>query len=435
MRQRLCPLSWNQRPKANGLASLGLRSFLIVLVVASFSWPDVALAKKEKKKKASKGVGEVVGRVIDQTGATLAGVLVRATPANGEGESAEKTTAKDGEFSLRFEKPAGSYLFRLSKEGYREFEGTIAVESGVSQEVEFRLIDEGLGQRRDAGEAFNAGVDAFNAGDLESARSKFEQALSLDAELVQVHLGLADVYYRQGEDAKAAEAIDAYMEAKPEDLQAVRLAYAVHRRLGNQERVQELLGSIRGTPLARNAAVAEFNEGVARQGQDPEAAITFFQAALDIDPTLTAAQLGLASLQFNSGNYEVALQEVQKLLEAEPSNAQGRRIHYLIQDARANPEAAEAFEAYLALEPEQALDLLYRRAELDFRGGELEPATKALLRILQAKPDWPEANYTLGLCYASSGDTGKAKEYLEKFLALAPEHSEAEAAREMLRYY
>jgi len=94
----------------------------------------------------------------------------------------------------------------------------------------------------------------------------------------------------------------------------------------------------------------------------------------------------------------------------------------------------KAFEAYHEVAPDAAVDLLYRRADLDFRGNRPEAAKAALLEILELDPEFARAHYTLGLIYANT-DTAKAREHLQRFLDLSPKDPEAGSAKEMLEYF
>ena len=90
--------------------------------------------------------------------------------------------------------------------------------------------------------------------------------------------------------------------------------------------------------------------------------------------------------------------------------------------------------SYIELDRAAAADLLYQRADLDFRDNQPELARAALLKVLELDPDMARAHYTLGKVYAST-DTAKAKEHLQKFIELAPEDPEVETAKAMISYF
>ena len=213
------------------------------------------------------------------------------------------------------------------------------------------------------------------------------------------------------------------------------LAYEAYQKLGDQAKLDQLRAALVGTDLAPQLAIQAYNEGaVADQKGDFDTAIERFSTALDFNPDLLEAHSGLATVHYRAQRFDEALAEVEKLLAGKPENAQGQRLRCLIQEGRGDRQASDAaMEAYIAVDPKGAADLLYKRADLDFRGGDPTLARKSLLRVLELDPEMPRAHYTLGKIYLSS-DTAKARHHLQKFIELAPDDPEVAAAKEMLSY-
>ena len=61
-------------------------------------------------------------------------------------------------------------------------------------------------------------------------------------------------------------------------------------------------------------------------------------------------------------------------------------------------------------------------------------AVEAFERVLSADPAHARAHFWLGKSYHSAGDYEKGKEYLQKFIEMAPDDPEVPGAREMLSY-
>ena len=55
-------------------------------------------------------------------------------------------------------------------------------------------------------------------------------------------------------------------------------------------------------------------------------------------------------------------------------------------------------------------------------------------QVAELDPEHASAHYYLGLCYTNTAETSQAKAHLHRFLELAPDDSNAAAAREMLKY-
>ena len=402
------------------------RWILVLLAVLLVASP--ALGKRKSKQ------GEINGRVMTQTGETLSGVAVKVTGADFE----EQTTSdRKGEFKVEIPGATGSYMVHLSLEGYTDFEAAIDLEVGDQQNIDFRLIDEATGRKQQAVEAYNAGVRAFNAGEKDEALARFTDASTLDPELPQPLLGLADLHIEAERFAEAAAAAERYLALQPDDVNATRLAYEAYVGLGDEEKASALRSALGGSAQAGGLAIQAYNEGaVATQQGDLATAVARFEAALELDPELAQAWAGLASVYYNQENYSKALEAADTLLAMDSESVQGRRVRFLVQDALNNDPAAfnSAFDAYAEVDAAGAVDVLYQRADLDFRAGEMATAQKALQKILALQPDFPRAHYTLGLTYAQS-DTAKAREHLERFIELAPDDPEVEMAQSMLSYF
>ena len=404
---------------------------LAAALAVILSAPPGAEAKKKKKEEVS----VLSGVVVNQAEEPLAGVAVKLNAASGSEFTASATTDKKGEF--RIEVPTeGSYLLRLEKEGYAPLETTTFLALGEKQTAQIQMLDAAAGRRNEAVRAYNEGAEAYEAKDLARAKERFLAATAADPSLAEPFLVLADIYLVEGAHQEAAAAVEKYLALKPDDQKGQMLAYEAHQKLGNQARVEELRARLGETDAAPQLAIQIFNEGaIANQEGDLETAIEKFQAALGLDPGLAEAHAALAAIHYNREKYDEALVHVEKALELKPQHVTSHRVRFLIQDARGDRKAAdEAMASYIAIDTDGAADLLYQRADLDFRDGEPELAKAALLRVLELKPDLARAHYTLGKIYAST-DTAKAKQHLLKFVELAPDDPEVATAKEMMSYF
>ena len=186
---------------------------------------------------------------------------------------------------------------------------------------------------------------------------------------------LADLHFAQGSFAESADAAERYLSLEPDDREIQARAYQAYRRAGNQAKVDEWRALLVETGAAKQMAIDVYNEGAqANQEGNVDAAVERFQVALDLDPALAEAHAGFAAIYFNQSRYDEAL---------------------------------------------TAVELLSGRAEIDFRAGRRRDARAALLKILEIEPNRARAHYMLGLIYAQD-DTAKAREHLERFIALAP---------------
>lgn len=406
---------------------------VLLLLALTLGMGAPALAKKKKKGKDPEAV--LNGRVMNQTEEVLRDVQVVLRSQAGEFE-ATASTDKKGEFEIHVPKPDGQYLVHLAKEGYADFEAELLLTENEIQNIDFKLLDASVGRQQDAIGAYNDGAAAYSAGDMAQAKTSFLEASELNPELPEPYLGLAEVNLIEEAFGEAAAAVERYLTLRPGDERALRLAFDAYRELGDEEKVAELQAQLANTGMASGLAVTVFNEGAhATQAGELETAITKFREALSLDPKLIQAHAALATVFYNLERYDEALTAAEEVLVIDPSHLQGLRMRYLVHDAQnAQDQVMSSFEAYSKVDPKGAADVLYQRADLDFRDGQTDRAQAALLKVLELFPDMARAHYTLGLTYASS-NTAKARKHLERFIELAPDDPEVDAAREMMSYF
>lgn len=409
-----------------------LTRYLAAALLLLLAAPADLEAKKKKKKKPE--IAVLSGVVTSQAAEVLAGVAVTVSQVE-TGFYADAVTDKKGEFSIEIP-GGGDVLLRLSKEGYAAREDLLPLTLGEQHNVTIELLDAAAGRRSEAIKAYNAGAEAYQAKDLAAARQHFLAATTADPSLAEPYLVLADIYIVEKTYDQAAVAAEKFLELKPGDQKGQMLAYEAYSKLGNQAKVDELIAVLGKTDAAPKLAIEVYNAGaIADQQGDVETAIAKFRGALELNPEMTQAHAGLATVYYRAGRLDEALASVEKLLAAKPEHAQGHRLHFLIQEGRGDRQASDAaMTGYIGVDPKGASDLLYKRADLDFRGGEVDLARAAFHKVLELDPEMARAHYALGKIYAST-DTAKAKHHLQTFIDMAPDDPEVSSAKSMLSYF
>ena len=415
----ITPSSFLRRPLA------GILAFAFLFL---FQAPE---ATAKKKHTGPKGV--INGRVLTQAEEIIPGVSVTVQGSNFE---EQLTTDEQGTFSVEIPNASGTYKVHFEKDGYAPFEVSLELSVDETQNLDFRLLDAVTGRKQDAIRIYNQGAQAFSDGDKARAKEIFLEATALNPELAEPLLGLTDIYLGENDYAKAAEVAEKYLALKPEDENVRQMAYQAYLALGNEEKVNEYRERMAGTDMASGLAVQVFNEGaLASQSGDLAKAAEKFLAALELNPKLKEAWSALSVVYYNQQNFKGALEAAEKTLELDPADQQGLRMRYIALDALNDQgRLAEALDAYAAVNPKGAAQILYQRADFDFRDGLNDAAQKALLRVLELDPEMARAHYTLGLTYAST-NTAKAKEHLLKFIEMAPDDPEVTTAQEMVDYF
>jgi len=206
---------------------------------------------------------------------------------------------------------------------------------------------------------------------------------------------------------------------------------------------EEIVLQPAATAVAREAAgsgsdraLELYNQGAAAfaAGDDSQAAALFGQA-LELDPGLAAAIKGLAVIAAKQERWQEAAELSERYLALDPAGATVLRIRYdAYRSLGDQAKEKTALEALSAIDSGPAADRHFDRGVELFDAGDLETAAVEFEEVLKLDPERARAHYRLGLCYVNSGDNAKAREHLQTFVELAPDDSEAAAAREMISF-
>jgi tetratricopeptide (TPR) repeat protein len=124
---------------------------------------------------------------------------------------------------------------------------------------------------------------------------------------------------------------------------------------------------------------------------------------------------------FISGDVEAGFAMLQRAFAALPGS-EVASVNYGLAAVRLErwPEAAEAFERAVKLNPDRAESLFHRGLAL-VRLQRFSEAIELLDRALVLQPDLFQAHFLLYQCHASLGNADKAQEHLARYKAAAPD--------------
>ncbi|MEA2693689.1 MAG: hypothetical protein QOJ16_3076 [Acidobacteriota bacterium] len=422
------------------------------------------------------GEGRVLGTVLDPSNKPVAGAKVIITSPEFK-YLQEKTTDSGGKFTAIILDATRKYTVRIEKQGFTPFEGPMDVKLGENVRATYNLgqvvpggaaapsgAPEALSGANKAIAAYNDGVVAFQKNDNATAAAKFQEAAGLDPKNPTIVAALAEVYLAQSKYAEAATASEQFIALDPSKTRGLKDRYDAYRGLlaeakaaKNTAKVEEYnaktkqaLDALVAAAPGRDTAVRLFNEGAeATREKRPADAEAAFKRAIQADPTLEAAYSALSDINIARKAYPDSLALAEQLAKADPQNPEANTIRYntykqMAEEARVKKDQAhfkeydakakEAFAASQASGQGASADSLYRQGVKLFNNNQIPQALAAFEQVLTVDPKYSKAYYMLGLSYANSGDTAKAKEHLKKFLELAPNDSDAKSAKEMLEY-
>jgi tetratricopeptide (TPR) repeat protein len=214
------------------------------------------------------------------------------------------------------------------------------------------------------------------------------------------------------------------------------LLYDGYRGLGKQPEADAALESLAKLDTGGNTVAMIYNEGVNSLSLgDYKNAGTRFREALALQPDMAPALAGLALVQVNSGQFQEAADNAEKALAVDPEHKQALRIRYEACKGLGDKEKiAVAFQALAAVNPGVLAEELFNKGVEQFNGGDTAGAIESFELALQLEPQRIKAHYYLGLCNVNTGDSAKAREHLEKFIAEAPDDPDVGTAKEMLSF-
>jgi Flp pilus assembly protein TadD len=186
----------------------------------------------------------------------------------------------------------------------------------------------------------------------------------------------------------------------------------------------------------RQAAIPVFNLGVeALQAGELAVAVEQFRQAAEIDPEFSAPHRALAAIATEREDWAAAAESTERLLELEPDDPEGMRTLYFAVLMLGDTERlAPAARRLAAADADIVEGEMMSHARELFEINQFETARILLAVIVEARPDFAEAYYLLGLCCNSLEDADCARSAFTTFLKLSPDHPDAATARAMLEY-
>jgi tetratricopeptide (TPR) repeat protein len=280
----------------------------------------------------AQSTGMVKGKVIDAKGQPVEGAQVTIEFKDGIARAYTVKTNKKGEYTQIGLAP-GNYKVTASKEkvGSQSFEGRVKL--GDTLECNFKL-DPAAGPSKEEvakiaaiRKLFDDGVTASRAGDNDAAIAKFNEAIGIMPTCYDCFYNVGYAYAQKKEYDKAEEAFKKAIEQKPDYVEAYNGLATIYNAQKKFDQAQE---------ASQKAATLAAAGGAASGG------------AAGVD-----ALYNQGVIAWNAGKAEDAKKAFEEALKVDPKHANS---HYQLGMCYINmgkmPEAAAAFEAYLANAPD-----------------------------------------------------------------------------------
>ncbi len=282
---------------------------------------------------------------------------------------------------------------------------------------------------------FLAGEAAERVGDFERAISEYRESIRANPARTKAALELAELYYVQGHFADALDAVQRYVQAKPQDVEGMLVAVRVAHKARRFGVASDGLTRLSEMPEHAGTAVAEHATLLAESSPDGAATAvkTVEESDLDLtDPINAEALRVLLKYLAELGEHAKAEKRIASALGAHPEAAVFHELNgQVLSAAGKSPEKArEAFDRALELDPEHAKALI-GLAALSVQAGEVDTALALYDRAAKLEPQDSTAVLSAAKLELGAGRTAAAQARFEAVLAHHPR--QADAAIELAR--
>ena len=273
---------------------------------------------------------------------------------------------------------------------------------------------------------FYLGYYYLKSGQVDQAKAAFEKGAAADAKNSLNSIGLAGVALMKKDRATAKTLIDnavAQTKSKNQDV-LIRGAemYTLSEQTNDPAEALRLLAIADEKDKKNERADIEMTMGDAYfLKNDGGNAITKYENALAISPTLAEANYKIGRLYLRGKNYLKAQEFFKLAIQNDPEFAPTYRAFAdALANSRAYKTAAQNYELYVqksgTTDPEQLLDVArYKFLAEDYQGA------ISYLDQLKGKVNNPIMDRMYGWAYTALGKNTEAVESLNKFISTAPQ--------------
>ena len=263
------------------------------------------------------------GKVLD--GATklpVANAEVKLEAVEGKTVRQTAKVKPDGTYAVFVLDGTLRYKFTVSAPGYDPYEETLKMKLGESEKKDFELFKVGSRGTPSAAaaakvdltvEAYNEGAALANAGDIDGAIKKFEEAVATKPDMLAGWGALAKMQLRQKNYAKALEAAGKVLEIDDSDVDMLSVQHQAYLATGDKANAAKV-----AEKLPKNAG-ALFNDAakLINSGDDAGAEKLLTQAVA-MDDKFAQAHYELGMIFVRSGRSAEAKAALTKYLELDP---------------------------------------------------------------------------------------------------------------------
>jgi tetratricopeptide (TPR) repeat protein len=290
--------------------------------------------------------GRAVGKIVDSAGNPVEGVTVTVTTPAIHNLKLNVTTKKDGTYGFIVNDATLFYDLKFEKEGYapttlnKQKFSTVEV-TNVPNQTLLKPSEAPVGRggqpaapaapstSDQAAIAYNAAVDALNAGDRAGAEAKLKEAVAKNPDLPQAWDALTSIAYQNKDWAKTLEYGQKALDLDPNLTDLYGPMTDAAEKSGDKKAAAEWRKKYEevhadSPDILYNKGVDAYNKG---KMKDAEAALT---KVVEVKPDHAMGHYLLGMVSFNLNKKAAAKEHFEKYLELEPNGKEASTVKELL---------------------------------------------------------------------------------------------------------
>ena len=268
---------------------------------------------------------------------------------------------------------------------------------------------------------YNLGRAYHSRGELDAARTQYQEAVKVSKYLTAAHLGLGQIALAKGDPGKAVSSADEILAYDPSNLAAriMRVNGLLAGGNTNQARI-DINNYLKDTPdnpdLKYQLAIVNFVE---RRYQEAEQQFRALQQRFPNDLRLLFA---IAEVMLRTNRQADAMRLVQEAYKKSPDQP-GLKLAVANTAMRVNQldTAEQQYRALMALDPNN-IDIAMRLSEVMRRKGQINASLDLLKQAYARNAAYPGLALQLALTHEALGDWRSALPLYEAILKQDPNH-------------
>ncbi len=264
-----------------------------------------------------RGMGRLAGTVVDDTGAPIEGVTVKAVRGESNGGPTVKTNKK-GEFVLAGIN-GGNWNLDFDKPGYEPAKKSASFQEHdrnppMAVTMKKAAVDPNVQIRADLEKA----ADLVKQQRFADARAIYQSILAAHPDAYQVEPYIARTYYAEHQLDPAIEHLRAALARDPNNVEVKLLLANVLTEKGSGDEARQLLASIEESKIADPSTFVNVGIGLINQ-KKPEEALPWFEKAIAKFPEAPDAYYYRGITELQLGRNDQAKADLTKFVAMAPN--------------------------------------------------------------------------------------------------------------------